>query len=283
MSMLVLALALLLQDGGAAAETRTATVAATDEKGAAVTGLSVTDIAVLEGGVARPVVRFEHDSRPLTLAVLVDSSAPLASQYRLQLVEPVLAFLRALPEGTRYALWTTGDRPRKIVDYTTDVAQAARALTRVSPAGGNRVIDALVEAARELKGREAERTAVVAVTGLGPGFSDYDRRGAVDAALESGAAFYTVTFDDAEVRGDERNGDVSGLDYDYVLSSLPERSGGTRATLLSAMGTAGALQKTAADLAGRYRLTYQSAGGKSRKIEVTSARPGVKLRVGSAH
>ena len=165
----LLSLALQVAPATTPAEARTVTVSVTDEKGGPVTGLRPEEVAVLENGVARDVSRLEPETRPLTVAVIVDSSEPIASFYRLSIVDAVVRFLGRLPEGARYSLWTTGDRPTKVVDFTDDVARAGPALKRTFPRGGNTVLDAIVEASEDLKLREGQRTAVVVVSGNGLG------------------------------------------------------------------------------------------------------------------
>lgn len=272
--MTALAAAFVLQAGAAAFEPRSLLVSVTDAKGAPVRGLGPEDVAILENGVARTLDRFEAERRPLTLVVLVDTSQPLASVYRLNVVDAVLAFLKRLPEGSRYALWTTGDRPRKLVDFTDDPAPASQALKRVSPQGGNTLLDALVEASRDLKTREGQRTAVVAVTGFGIEFSSRERHQVVAEAEKSAATFAAASFEEGPVRFEDRQ------KYDFVLSRLTQETGGLHETTLSAMGLASALAKIAADLDGQYRLTYAGLqGGKAPKLEVKVARPGVRVRV----
>ena len=73
-----------------------------------------------------------RDQRPLDLALVVDTSQPMASLYRLNVLEPVVQFLGHLPEGTQFVVWTTGDRPTKAVDYGDDPAVAER-----DPAAGD--------------------------------------------------------------------------------------------------------------------------------------------------
>ena len=51
------------------------------------------------------------------------------------LVDAVLGLVSRLPDGARYALWTTGDRPTKLVDHTDDRGAAGTALRRVAPQG----------------------------------------------------------------------------------------------------------------------------------------------------
>jgi VWFA-related protein len=256
------------------AEVRRLVVTITDEKGGPVPGLSRDDVAVMEEGVAREVTELAPDTRPLTLTLLVDSSEPLGSLYRLHVVDAVAGFVRQLPEGTRYSIWTTGDRPTKQTEFIDDRAAAANVLKRVPPTGGNTLLDALVEAPRELAKEEGARTAVVVVTGYGIEFSNYDRRAVVDHGLKGGAVFYAVHFED--VRGDSE----ARQNYDYTLTTLAERSGGVHETTLSAMGLAGVLKGFAAQLAAQYRLAYATLPeAKSGKLQVSVARPGVKVRV----
>jgi len=281
--MIALAAALLLQ-ASTPAEVRTLDVWFTDAKGAAVRGVVPEEAAVLENGVARTVTRLEEDRRPLKVAVVVDSSGPMASIYRLNVVDPVVQFLNQLPDGARFAVWTTGDRPQKVADWSDDVAAASRALKRTAPTGGNTVLDAIVEASADLKQQEGERAALVVVSGVGIGFSNYERRQVVEKAQASGATFMVVQFEETGAEsagaGDEP---VTRLDYDYVFDSLPRQSGGVRELTMSAMGVGRGLERVAQALKAPYRLSYTTVPDiRARKLEVQVARPGVKVRIGPA-
>jgi hypothetical protein len=154
-----------------------------------------------------------------------------------------------------------------------------RALTRVAPQGGNTLLDALVEASRDLKRREGERTGVVAVTGSGPGFTNYERRQVVDLASGGGTVFWGVQFEE----GGGPGGDAGPVDYQFVLSGLAEKSGGRFDTVLASMAVDSALQKVAADLGSQYQLSYATVPElKDRKLEVKVARPGARIRIGPA-
>jgi len=282
----LLSLALQAPPESTPAEARTITVSLADEKGGPVTGLRPDEVAVLENGVARSVSRVEPEARPLTVAVIVDSSEPISGVYRLHVVDSVLRFLGRLPKGTRYAVWTTGDRPTKVVDFTDDVTRADRALKRTFPRGGNTLFDAIVEASEELKAKEDLRTAVVVVSGNGLGFTNYDRNHVVDRGIESGHTFMAVNFQEGAVgngalgAGDGM-GQVNRTDYDFVLGSLADKSGGLHEIPLSSMGVDHALDKVAALLGAQYRITYSTLPDlKDRKVEVKVARPGVKVSLG---
>jgi VWFA-related protein len=282
--MIALAVALLLQASAPAdapADVKTLDVWITDSKGTAVRGLVPEEAAVVENGVARNVTRLEEDRRPLTVAVIVDSSAPMGTFYRLHVVDSVVQLLNQLPSGSRFAVWSTGDRPQKIVDWGDDVAAASRALKRTAPQGGNTVLDAIVDAAADLRQKEGERSAVVVVSGVGVGFSNYERRQVVEKAKAGGATFMVVQFDETGEPSQAAGDAVTRLDYDYVFDNLTRQSGGLRELTMSAMGVPGALAKVAQALKAPYRLSYTTVPDlKERKVEVRVARPGVKVRTG---
>jgi hypothetical protein len=280
MSALVLAAApALAQEPAAAPADRTLIVSAVDDKNQPVAGLSTSDVALLRRGVAQDVVAFEADTRPLELVLLVDSSQPLGSHWRLSIVDAVAGFVRGLPAGTRLSLWTTGDRPTKVFEGQVDAAAVTRALNRVVPRGGNRLLDAIVEAGEAMANKEGDRTAMVAVTGLGIGFTGTDRRQVVDRAAAFGAVVHGLTFDEGRAPGSiESPEDVGGSDYEYVLGELAEKTGGSFDSTLSAMSVKDRLSRVGAALAATYRLTYRSAEAiPAKEIEITVARPGVKV------
>jgi VWFA-related protein len=266
-------------------EVRTVLVTMLDEAGAPVEGVLPEEVALLENGVARDLTRFELDERPLVLALVLDSSQPIGSAFRMTMVEAVMGFLNRLPAQARYALWTTGDRPTKIVDFTDNPAAALEPLRRVFPRGGNTVLDALVEASRDLKTQEGSRSAVVTVTGVGVGFTNYERRHVVEVASRNAMLFMSVEVIRGidPFRGSEPYGEVRQQDYEYVLANLAERSGGRLLTTLSAMGIGKKLAEIGAELRGQYRLSYATLPElEERKLEVRVARPELRVRIGAS-
>jgi hypothetical protein len=217
----------------------------------------------------------------LTVAILVDTSAPQATTFRLNVVKAVSGFVRQLPEGARYSIWATGDRPVEVVAVTDDRGRALPALRKVMPQGGNVLLDALMEVSEKLKEREGERTMMVVVTGVGIGFANQSRNAVVEDVRKRRVPVMAVQYEergasDIQAAGE---GQVTQHDYDYVLSNLSK--GWVYERPLSAMGVETALDKVAAALAGSYRATYLTPEtGKVDKLDVQVARPGVKVQAG---
>jgi VWFA-related protein len=255
---------------------RTVTVTVTDEKGAPVSGLAREDVALIENGVARDVVSFALDRRPLTVVFLLDTSEAMQPAYRLHVVPAVTAFFAGLPEGTQFALWTLGERPQKRVDYTDDVARVDQALKRVAPAGGSTLLDGLMEATKDLGKKEGEHSAVVVVSATGPEFSSTYRERVVQSALLPDTTFLSVLLEEGTTDNQNRT------NYDFVLDGLAKKSGGVLANTLSSMGLDRELKGLLACLTAQYRLTYATPPElKQRKLEVTVAHPGTKVRIQS--
>ncbi len=255
-------------------EIRALTVTLVDDKGQEVTDVSAADVALEENGVHRDIASFARDTRPLAVAILVDSSAAVSSSYRLNVVDAVVGLVARLPEGTRYAIWTTGDRPTKLVDYTEDRGAAGAALRRVAPQGGNYTLDALSEASRDLEklAREGDRKAVVAVTGQGPEFSYRDKQSAAQDAEGRADLFLSVQVEAAEGDFDTRTR------LSYALERLATASGGRTDQVLSYMALDSALKKLSVHLASAFRLRYATLPDlKKRKLELRVARPGTRV------
>ena len=276
---LLAAVILLAQATPAAApgtEVRALTALFLDDRGREVADLGPADVALTENGVAREIASFKPDRRPLSVAVIVDSSAALGSSYRLNVVDAVTGLIARLPDGTRYALWTTGVRPTKVVEFTEDREAAGKALRMVAPQGGNCMLDALAEASADLKklGREGDRTVVIAVTSTGPELSYRDKYRSAEEAEKNAELFLAAQID------------ASGEDLDaranlgYVLDRLASTSGGRHELTLSAMGVDEALRRTSAALRAGYRVAYATVPGlKKRKLEFTVARPKTRVVV----
>jgi hypothetical protein len=246
-------------------EARSVSVLLTDSSGRGVTDLAGDELALVENGVVRDVVKIAKDERPLTVAILVDTSQELSSIYRLYLIDAVTSLVNALPAGARYSIWVTDDKG------------AVTALKKIAPTGGNTMLDAIVESSRELQKLEGERAVVLVVTGNTTEFSSRDRFHVVEEAQKNADLFLFFSFDEGDASFDNR------LSYDYVMQQLTKSPGGRLERAVTAMAASKALVSLARELQPTLRLTYETPPDlKSRKVEVQVSRPGLQVRVGAS-
>ncbi len=253
-----------------------------DSKGVPLRDLETRDVSLSVGGATVSLERFELDDRPARVALLIDSSRPMASIYRARFIEAAKGFVASLPSGTRVTVWTTGDRPVKVIE-DLDLAEEGSSreledrLSRVPALGGNTILDAVIEAAQDLEKKEGERNIVAFLSGQGPGFSNDLRQSVVERVLKTGVEVTGVLV--SEQGESEGGGDVSPTDYDYVFGQLADRTGGRLERPLTAMGASANFAKVAADLRSTYRLSFHFRGAKIPRLALQVARPTVKVRL----
>jgi len=272
-----------------AADTQRVALIATDAAtGAVVEDLTAADIAVLENGERREVLGLERDARPLALAIVLDSSEAVRTQYRLNVVEAVANFLSTLPPKTRFTVWTSGDRPQRIYEQG-DKRPAQEALLKVFTIGGNTLLDALVEAAQRLQREGGRRRAIVAISGSGPGYASWTPSECVKRVRGAQALVLGIIFHEGEsapVTVQEGHGAaveatrVGFGEYQNVLNGLARTTGGRLESLASATGLPTALATCSRELQGQYRLVYATVRDKGpRNVQVRVTRPNVRSRV----
>jgi hypothetical protein len=271
MTSLALAAALLLQ---APPIVRTMGFTALTNKGAPVAEVPIDEVALLENGVVREVVRVEADTRPLALVVILDDSLATGAGFRLDLIGAVEGFLKKMPPGTRYSLWLTADRPERVIEWSDQPTDAGQVLRRTVPRGANTIIDALAEAPRDLARREGERTAVVAITATGPEMSHRDKVRAVEEALPLAEIFLVV-----QIREGEQNFEALEA-QGYVLDRLTRETGGRFEETLTTSGATAVLDRVGALLLAQHHIAYRTEPDlKQRKVELKLARPDLRVTV----
>jgi hypothetical protein len=75
-----------------------------DKKGRPVLDLRPDEFVVTEGGSERPIMRAEIDSRPLNVALLLDSSLSMGNTYNADVIPAAVSFLNKLPQGAIFQL-----------------------------------------------------------------------------------------------------------------------------------------------------------------------------------
>lgn len=265
------ALALLAPQAPALPDQLVISVVVTDKKGKPVGDLAASEVSLKEGGATIPVVRFEADTRPLDVALVLDSSENLGSTFASDIVPAVLEFIKRLPPGSRYAVWTTSDRPKLLIPMgaATDVKATETTLRSIPTFGNNAAVETMVEASKDAAKADNHRSAVVLVTSATMGSVDADARALLPQASIR-PTYMAVEFVQEGGQGDARLEDSIKL--------LVGRTAGFHERVFSSMAIDTQLRKALDLLGGQYRLAWKpQADPRQTKIEVKVSRKDTKV------
>jgi hypothetical protein len=268
---ILFAVALLAPQAPALPEQLVIAVVVTDKKGKPIADLTAAEVSVKEGGATRPVTRLEADTRPLDVALVLDTSNTLGSTYASDVVPAVLEFIKRLPQGSRYGIWTTSDRPKVLVEMgtSTDIKATEERLRSTPTVGNNAAVETVVLASQEAARTEGHRSAVVLVTCATMG----DVRADVQALLPQASlrpVYVAVEFVQGAGQGDGRLEDA--------IKFLVGRTAGSLERVFSSMAIDTQLRRAIDLLASQYRLSWKpQVDPRQTKIEVKVSRKDAKV------
>jgi Ca-activated chloride channel family protein len=166
-----------------------------DLNGEPVGGLQKTDFTVYDSGVVQEIALFErHTETPLSVALLVDTSASTARKLKQETVS-VLAFLRTFfgeghPEDA-VALYSFDHDVTLQSSFTRRVTRLENELRRLRAEAGTSLYDAIYFAARALESRRGRRVILIVSDGADT-TSAKTFQEALEAAHAADAAIYAV-------------------------------------------------------------------------------------------
>ena len=260
---------------------RTVYVSAIDGRGQPVLDLGAGDFTVKEDGRTRQILTVEPATEIVQLAIVVDDNGTGMFRYG-------LAGLAELLQGrAEISLRAVTGQVLTLFDFTPDARAWMAGLSRLgarpgSPEGGH-LLSGISEAARDLRGREARRPVILAVTVGGDEQSSLLARHVLDQLHQSRAALHVVFAESPAVRPGGVAGKPADLlennfDLSRVLGDGPKQSGGRRRDVLAAQAVQNEIQQVARDLLRQYAVTYArpAGAGTPGSLDVAIARRGVK-------
>jgi hypothetical protein len=285
MGFLLLVAALASPGSAAVPVTRSATISVYTKKAVPLDDLKPEEIVLSEGGRKRTVLGVERDDRPLEVALVIDTSAALAAAYRSDLVPAVVDFAKALPAGSGIAFWSTA--PAMVAEFGSDLAVTDAKLRMIAAAGGNYGFDSMIDGCKALGARHAERRALVYVGGGGLQTSRTGTSALMEAIGQVRATPMIVLVLPAGRDGVLGGGPSSGAAYSWDVQGYFEQMSrayfGSYVESLSTLAVAERLRQAAADLAGQYRVRYESEADPGDELKVKVKRKDVRVRVGRSH
>jgi hypothetical protein len=264
-------------------------LSATDQEGKSITDLKTDEVLVREDTGDREVVSVKRSTKPLAIEILADTTrqaggsgmmssqtsqtgaAELIRDIRVAISNFVKDIAAGSPES-EMQLMEFGQAAIPVTKMTSNVAELEKGVTRLfpKPNAASLLLEAIIEASKELSKTKAPRRAIVALN-IEPG----DEQSAAqvqkmhDELVKSRASLWAVSLQVGQNRNQMR-----GL----VLEKLTTNTGGRR-EFIHAQSALEAMMKNIADnLLQQYEVTYKRpAGMKAQVVAVGVRRDNLKL------
>jgi hypothetical protein len=144
-----------------------------------------------------------------------------------------------------------------------------------APNSGATLLDAIADVSRGLARREADRAAMVIVTGENVEYGNLDYAQVLSRFRESGAMMYVIVL--VNPKGSHLTD--GARNRATVLDRGPRESGGMRIDVLTSMSFEAQLKVFGEMLKSQYRVTYSRPEALIRpeRVQVSSAKPGIEV------
>jgi Ca-activated chloride channel family protein len=234
-------------------------VTVTDPKGRFITDLGEGDFEVLEEGVPQPLTIFTREDLPVSLAILIDTSASMDAKLS-QAQTAAVRFVKTLHPADEAQVVKFSQRAEVVQDFTSDKAQLETAIRSTHATGDTALYTALYVALKDLDRRhrdgELRRRAVVVLTDGEDTASSVTDEQVLDLAKRTGVGVYGVGLYGTEVPASARplNPDQST----FFFSALGRATGGQAHFLKNVTQLDGVYDRLAQELRSQYGLGYVS-------------------------
>lgn len=256
---------------------KTIYVSALDAEGKPVTDMTAADFAVREDGTQdREIVSAVLATEPVDIAMLADTSGG-GEEYVHDIRSGFKAFVQdvlAKSPKSQLALWEFGQASVRIQDFTSDLAELEKDVTRIYPKqkAPSVLLEAIYDASEALSKRETPHRAIIALN-LEPGDEQSSQEPKkVNASLQkSRAQLWSLSV---------QKGSLKNAQRDLVLNTLVRNAGGRREYIVTQSAIEQYMKRFAASLTSQYALTYKRPSGSAQVVQTGSRRQGVTVVAG---
>jgi VWFA-related protein len=235
-----------------------------------VVDLQRENMVLEEDGVEQRIVDFYIEERPVTLAVILDSSGSM--QAALSTVHAAASrFVEGLGEEDRALVIDFDERVFLLQSLTTNKKALQRAITSTSALGGTALYDALHASYRRIRGIEG-RKAIILLTDGDDTASKFSFKRILDEAKISDVIIYPIGLGTS----------VLDLDLRHVLKTLAEETGGRAYFPNKVNELEGVYEEISRELKSQYYITYEPSNtswdGRWREIKLKAPKKDVDIR-----
>jgi hypothetical protein len=251
-------------------------VSVIDAAGKPVSDVTAADFAVREDGLEREVTGMKPSSEPLTVALLVDTTAG-TERYLVGIRKGLTAFARDVltrNPNNEIAVWEFGVAAQKVRDFTSDAGELEKNLGRIYARSdaGSVLLETVYLASEALAKRPSARRAIV-VFNVEPSVELTERQPQQinESLMKSRAQLWAVSL---------QRGAVEGGNRDSLLNSLVRNAGGVRERILTDTAIEQYLRIYAIALNAQYEVTYRRPSGTAKVVQTGIRRDGLKVIAG---
>ncbi len=242
---------------------------------AIVTDLKKEDLAVEEDGVRQSLLDFYVDQRPVSLAMILDSSTSM--QPSMKTVHAAASrFVDSLGADDKALVIDFDEKVYLLQDLTSNKDQLREAITSTNAFGNTALYDALYASYRKLRSVEG-RKAIILLTDGEDTASKFSFRRVLDQAKISEIIIYPIGLGTS----------VMDLELRRILKTLAEETGGRAYFPDKVEDLGGVYGEIARELKNQYYITYEPTNdnwdGRWRKIRLLTPRRDLDLRTRSGY
>ncbi len=248
------------------------TLSITDGQNRYITGLQERDFLVYEDGIRQELALFTHEQLPISLVLMIDTSASMEEKLRVA-QEAAVRFTRTLKPEDLARVVQFGDRSTTLQDFTADQVALEAAIRRTRAGGATALYNALYVALKELgkqkKANELRRLAIVLLSDGEDSMSVITDDQVLELARKTEIGIYSIG-----LRG-KLTRDLASLKFSQAthLLTVLARDTGAQVFFPNSLSELDAVyDRIAEELRSQYNLGYVSQNrkrdGKWRRIVV---------------
>jgi Ca-activated chloride channel family protein len=259
-------------------------VTATDGSAKYVTDLGAEDFNIFEDGVQQKVTFFNRTKLPISLALLLDTSASMDTKLQ-KAQEAAIGFAKRLRPEDQAEVIDFDTRVIVLQNFTNNAAQLEQAIRRTSAGGATSLYNAVYIALKDLKkvvaknAEEIRREAIIILSDGEDTSSLLSFEEVLDLAKRSETAIYSIG-----LRADDSPGTgTRGFkEAEFVLRQFAQETGGRSFFPNRVSDLAGVYEQISEELSSQYTIGYTSRNprkdGSWRRLVVRINRPNIVAR-----
>jgi Ca-activated chloride channel family protein len=242
----------------------------TDREQRLVTDLVREDFEVLDNDRAQPLVVFQNETQPITVVVMLDTSASMTLNLEFLKAAAEQFIIRLFP-GDRAKVGAFNDKIEVSASFSDNRDELNAEIRHLDFGNGTRLYDALATSMDELKGIEGRRVVLVFTDGEDTA-SRIGLGGVVDRARAEEVMVYAIGLESEFLNQRTRP--------DRGLRRLADETGGGYFELKRTSELAATFTRVAQELHSQYVLGFEATqlDGRVHRLQVRIKKPGMSAR-----